>query len=402
MAFGTASSKIWDVTEHYGNPESAYNALKDGNQNFLTAREKNSVRTTHLEQCQAVIENCNKKGIRIITFYSDDYPVQLKNISNPPVVLFAKGDISVFNELCLTVVGTRQPSAYSVKAAGKICSELAKLGVVLASGFALGIDSVVHRSAITNGSRTIAVLGCGIDVDYPKENTKSKKAVETHGVFISEFLPGTKPYAPNFPKRNRILSGISSGTLVIEASQKSGALITAEFAVEQGKDLFCIPPADIFDARYSGVVRYLRDGAIPVFSHLDIVYGYYKSFTHKLSALDEVSDYYEAVSESSVFTHEKKSVKDKENSGRKENTAKNEHSSISDEKAVEEKEITIDYGNLDEEQKKIVDFLKGGIRHIDEISEETGEDIAELFVRLAEMEMDGIVRCLPGKAYELN
>lgn len=404
MTFGTANFKIWEIIQRFGNPEAAYNSLKSENNDFLSEKEKNSVKTTHLNQCDCVIENCAKKNIRILSFYDKDYPKRLKNISNPPIILFAKGDLTAADDLCITVVGTRNPSAYSLKAAEKICSELAKVGVVIASGFALGIDSVAHRSAIMNGSRTIAVIGCGIDVDYPKENTKSKKAVASHGLIISEFLPGTKPLASNFPKRNRILSGISSGTLVVEASQTSGSLITAEFAVEQGRDLFCIPPADIFDKRYSGVIRFLRDGATPVFSHLDIIYEYYTNFTHKLSSLNAGNDYYEAVSEASVFTAEK-TDKTVVHHTRKKLDIEQDKSVIKPDdfqQNEEKKSPSADYENLDDEQKKIVLFLKDGMKYIDEIAAATDNDIPSMYLKLTDMEIEGIVKCLPGKAYELN
>lgn len=404
MTFGTANFKIWEIIQRFENPENAYNSLKAGNDDFLSAKEKNAVKTTHLKQCSCVIENCARKDIRILSFYDKNYPKRLKNISNPPVVLFAKGDLTAADDLCITVVGTRNPSVYSINAAEKICSELAKVGVVIASGFALGIDSVAHRSAIMNGSRTIAVIGCGIDVDYPKENTKSKKAVAAHGLILSECLPGTKPLAANFPKRNRILSGISSGTLVVEASQTSGSLITAEFAVEQGRDLFCIPPADIFDKRYSGVIKFLRDGATPVFSHLDIIYEYYTNFTHKLSSLNIGTDYYESASEASVFTSEKTDKTVVHHTRKKSDIVQDKSQSRKDDVQHNEEKSSpsIDYDKLDDEQKKIVLFLKDGMKYIDEIAAATDNDIPSMYLKLTDMEIEGIVKCLPGKAYELN
>lgn len=394
MVFGAANPKIWKMIEYFKNPENAFKSLSSSDYDFISEKEKNAVKTTHIQQCTYVLENCKKKNIKAVCFFDEDYPKSLENISNPPVVIFMKGDTTVLNDLCITVVGTREPSVYSIRIAEKICSELAKIGVVIVSGFALGIDSVSHRSAIVSGGRTIAVLGCGIDVDYPKENTKSKAAIASHGLFISEFLPGTRPLPSNFPKRNRILSALSAGTLVIEASRKSGSLITAELALEQGKDLFCVPPSDIFDERYSGVVKFLRDGAIPVFSYLDIVYEYYVAFAHKLSAND---DYSEPASSSSVFSaekHDKKTI-------RKKSVKSADKPDKADDKPVET-DIKPDYSGLDENETEIVKILSDGIKYIDEISVMTGKEISELYIMLTDMEIDGIIECLPGKAYKLT
>ncbi len=390
MAFGVANIRIWSLIEHFGTPCEAFNALKSHSDSLLTDKEKTAVKTTHMEQVEIVMENCSEKGISVISYYDENYPKQLKNIPNPPIVLFIKGDISVFSDLCITVVGTREPSRYSLTVTEKICIELAKMGVVIVSGFALGVDSIAHRSAIVGGGKTIAVLGCGVDVDYPKENTKSKRVIQQRGIIISEFLPGTRPIPSNFPKRNRILSGLSMGTLVIEASETSGALITGESALEQGRDLFCIPPADIFDKRYQGVVKYLRDGAIPVFSHLDIIHEYYTAFTHKLCSISN-NDYFEPVSESSVYMSEKK-IKKRE-----------KVKDISKPESKTEPEIVQkDYTSLDEEQLEIVKILGDGTKYIDEISILSGKSVQSLYLLLTDMEFDGIVQCLPGKAYKLT
>lgn len=397
MAFGAANPKIWELISYFGNPENAYNSLKSNSYNFLSEKEVTAVKTTHLEQSKYIMENCAGKDIKIICYYDENYPKQLDNIANPPIVLFVKGDLSVLNDLCITVVGTREPSAYSVRVAEKICAEMAKVGIVIISGFALGIDSVSHRSAIVNGGKTVAVLGCGIDVDYPKENTKSKSTIVRRGLFITEFLPGTKPVPSNFPKRNRVLSALGMGTLVIEAAQTSGSLITAELALEQGRDLFCIPPADIFDRRYSGVVKYLRDGAIPVFSHLDIIYEYYTAFTHKLSSINQNSDYSEPASESSVFSSEKKE-KNKKIHTKKEDNKSNDKPSKENSEPEFNPAI---YKNLDDRQMTIVNLLKDGVKYIDEITVMLDVPVPNLYLLLTEMELDGIIECLPGKAYKL-
>lgn len=403
MVFGAGNPKIWELINRFDNPENVFNSLKSENFSFLSDKEKRAVRTTHMEQCICLCENCEKEGIKIICYYDSEYPKMLENISNPPLILFAKGDLSVFDNLCITVVGTREPSQYSVRVAENICSQLAKIGVVIVSGFALGIDSMSHRSAVVSGGKTIVVLGCGIDVDYPKENSKSKSAIEKHGIILTEFLPGTKPVPANFPKRNRILSALSQGTLVIEASMTSGSLITAELAIEQGRDLFCIPPANIFDKRYMGVFKFLRDGAIPVFSYLDIVHEYYTVFTHKLLSLKRNAENLQPTSESSIFSAEnsenfphrnKKTVK-------KDSTASAEISS-GDEKHEEiPKTEKVDFQSENSEYQEIAEILKDGMKYIDEIAALSKKDVPQLYLTLTDMEIDGIIECLPGKAYRL-
>lgn len=404
MVFGAGNPKIWEIIKRFGNPESAYNALKSESCEFLTDKDLKAVKTSHLEQCSYVFENCERNGVKIICFYDADYPKMLENIFNPPIILFVKGDLSVLDDLCITVVGTREPSHYSVRVAEKICSELAKVGIVIVSGFALGIDSVSHRSAVMAGGKTIAVLGCGIDVDYPKENAKSKPKIEERGLFITEFLPGTKPVPSNFPKRNRILSGLSAGTLVIEASHTSGSLITAELAIEQGRDLFCIPPADIFDRRYSGVVKFLRDGAVPVFSYLDIIYAYYTVFTHKLSSVSRNMENSKPASESSVFSSENvekishRQRKSAESEKKKSDEIKTETDNI-EEKNIHSEQLS--ESEISDEYKNIIEVLRDGMKYIDEIASILKTPVPELYLTLTDMEIDGIIECLPGKAYKL-
>lgn len=404
MVFGAGNPKIWDIIKRLENPESAYNALKSESCSFLSEKELKSVKTSHLEQCAYIFESCERQGIKVICYYDEIYPKMLENIFNPPLILFAKGDLSVLDDLCITVVGTREPSQYSMVVAEKICSELAKVGIIIVSGFALGIDSVSHRSAVLNGGKTVAVLGCGIDVDYPKENTKSKPAIEKRGLFITEFLPGTKPIPANFPKRNRILSGLSAGTLVIEASNTSGSLITAELALEQGRDLFCIPPSDIFDKRYSGVVKFLRDGAIPVFSYLDIIYEYYTVFTHKLSSVSRNMENSEPVSESSVFSSETqenfphRQRKSAESEKNKSDKVKTETDNIQEKSSSS---VQFSDSEISDEYKNIIKILQDSVKYIDEIASVLKIPVPELYLTLTDMEIDGIIECLPGKAYRL-
>ncbi len=276
MAFSPGNDRIWELLSPYNDIVSAYENISTGEPSFLNEKEKKSAETTHIEQCDSIIEYCENKGYNIITFEDVNYPPALKNIYNPPAVLFCMGNIECLKDNpCISCVGTRKASDYSKRVTEKICGELAARGFTIVSGFALGLDSAAHRSALTSGGTTCAVLACGLDVDYPKENASAKRIIANHGVVITEYFPGKKPDRFCFHIRNRIISGLSFGTIIAEASEGSGSLITANHAAEQGRTVFCVPPADIFDKRYAGVIKYLRDGAIPIFSHLDILYEYY-------------------------------------------------------------------------------------------------------------------------------
>lgn len=189
------------------------------------------------------IEEMNKKGIVAVTLGSDNYPSELANIYDPPLVLFCKGDLSLLSDDVrkLAVVGTRRITRYGKDVTREFVSAFAKADVCVVSGLARGVDSAAHKAALDEGGKTIAVLGCGADVVYPPENAELYDEIAAKGLIISEYPPGTPPHAFRFPERNRIISGISKGVLVTEAGAGSGSMITADTAIEQGKDLFVVP-----------------------------------------------------------------------------------------------------------------------------------------------------------------
>lgn len=220
---------------------------------------------------------CCRKEIQIITPQSPQYPNRLMQYLHPPIVLYAVGDLSLLSENnTLTVVGTRKASEYGKQTAFIMSREVAAKGIVIISGCAVGIDGASHRGALAANGKTIAVLGCGLDVNYPADHFNLRREiVRKGGLQISEYPPGTQPHKTFFPHRNRLMAGLARAVLVAEAPYRSGSLITAEHAIEQGKEVFCIPPYSIWDAKCSGVTRYLRDGATPIFSPADILLHYF-------------------------------------------------------------------------------------------------------------------------------
>lgn len=268
-----------EILEHFDyNAEKAAAAIRDG-EVLLTDDEKQRAKEVRNGAVREVIKLCSENDIKIITLDDEEYPSLLKNIDNPPIVLFCAGDLGKLDgELTVSAVGTRESSDYGISVTRQIIPQLVKVGAVITSGLAVGIDAAAHKSCIDSGGRTVGVLGCGILVNYPAKNAQLKREIiESGGAVISELLPFTKPSPDYFQHRNRIISGLSLGTLVLEADEKSGALITANHACEQGREVFFIPPHDIFSPRFMGVAALGRDGAVPVYSYLDILYSLLKT-----------------------------------------------------------------------------------------------------------------------------
>lgn len=206
-----------------------------------------------------------------LDFNSKYYPVMLKNISSPPKELFCLGNLELFNCKSIAIIGSRNYSGYGERAAKEFSYNLAKEDVCIVSGMARGIDSFAHEAALDAKGKTIAVLGSGLDVIYPIENKiLYENVIKNDGLIISEYPLGTKPSRQNFPARNRIISGLSDGVLVIEARKNSGTNITVDFALDQGKDVFVIP-GNIYSKTSDGTNFLIKEGAIPVTSYKDIL-----------------------------------------------------------------------------------------------------------------------------------
>lgn len=212
----------------------------------------------------------DKHHARLITFWDDDFPSALKSIDDAPVVLFIKGELRASDKFSIAIVGTRQPTTYGTMVTERFAADLVARGLAIVSGLARGVDTIAHRAALKAGGRTIAVLGSGLDVIYPPENRRLVEELSDHGAVISEYFFGAKPDATNFPRRNRIIAGLTLGTLVIEAGETSGALITASMALEQGREVFAVP-GSIFSAKSVGAHRLIQEGARLVHTADDVL-----------------------------------------------------------------------------------------------------------------------------------
>ncbi|MDF2545828.1 MAG: dprA [Anaerosolibacter sp.] len=230
--------------------------------NIIQNRKKESV-----ESLRIIIE---KLGIDILSRNDMEYPSNLKNIYDPPYLLYKIGNICSKDENAVAIVGARKATPYGKWAAYKLAGDLAKRGITIVSGMAYGIDTAAHRGALDSGGRTIAVLGSGVDVCYPKSNYSLMKEIEKNGAVVSEYAIGTPPAPNHFPPRNRIISGLAKGVVVIEANAKSGSLITVEFALEQGREVLAVP-GNINSGLSMGTNQLIKDGAKIVTCVEDII-----------------------------------------------------------------------------------------------------------------------------------
>ncbi len=246
---GVGIIRLLSLVEKFGTLEALFNSTKKelisvGKISEKLADKIDSVISNfplYKKESEKELEKLNDLGGKIITYWDNNYPQQLKNIYYPPLILYLAGKYTAQDSQSVSIVGTRRLTDYGKTVANKFASELAKQGITIISGMARGIDSVAHKAALKHGGRTIAVIGSGLDIIYPPENKNLFNSIIENGAVISEFPLGTKPDAQNFPKRNRIIAGLSLGTLVIETKENGGAMQTAKFAFDQNKEVFAVP-----------------------------------------------------------------------------------------------------------------------------------------------------------------
>jgi len=269
---GIGRVKISQLLEHFTTLEHAWKAptgeLKKSGLDSKTVENIVNLRTRIVPDEE--MDNLEKYKVKVHTCDSPAYPQRLKEIYDYPPVLYIRGDLLREDECCVAVVGTRRATVYGRQVTEEIVTDLARNGITIVSGLARGIDSIAHRAALEAGARTMAVFACGLDIVYPAENAKLAREIMEHGALISEYPLGTKPKADNFPRRNRIMSGLSLGVLVIEAGESSGALITANQALEQNREVFAVP-GSIMSPASKGTNHLIQEGAKLVRNYVDIL-----------------------------------------------------------------------------------------------------------------------------------
>lgn len=388
----------------------------------LTPSELSFLYKTDLDDIAFVFKEYKKFFTQYITIEDELYPQQLKNIDNPPLILFVVGDIThLEDELLLTVVGTRKESLYGKRAAELICSELCVSGFSIVSGLANGGDTTAHLTALKCGARTYGFLACGLDIDYPYGKAALKNAIYKHGAIITEFLPGTKAFPENFRIRNRLMAGLSVGTLVVECPKRSGTLITANAALNQGRDVFAVPHG-IFWRNGAGTIELIQNGAKPVKDALDIIEEYIDVYPEKLNISDKkvsLTKFLEmnrklglgdenspqAIDSGEYKEVRKTAVNELKNSGK--DMVKNGLSLDEYNIASNKESVTVDQKlkdtNLENNSDilKLVELLDYNGVSADEIAEKTDLSASKIMVLMTKLELAGIVDKLPGNRIKL-
>jgi DNA processing protein len=269
---GIGRVRISQLKEYFGSLQDAWKAPEGKlKQAGLDSRSIDALVTLRPRiSLDAEMEKLERYRVKVLVYEDPLYPSRLKEIYDYPPVLYVRGSLPAEDEPCLAIVGTRRPTIYGRQVTEEIVADLARSKITIISGLARGIDSVAHRAALDAGGKTIAVFGSGLDIVYPGENAKLAQAIMEHGALVSEYPLGVKPKAENFPLRNRIMSGLSLGVLVVEAGERSGALITAHQAVEQNREVFAIP-GSILSPASQGTNRLIQEGAKLVRNYTDIL-----------------------------------------------------------------------------------------------------------------------------------
>lgn len=269
---GIGAVRLQALLDHFGDLAMAWESPGDV---LLAAGLSQKIITNFLAVRNGVdldrfYEKIQQQGISVLTWQDEAYPARLREINQPPPVLYLKGTYQTEDAWCVAIVGTRRVTAYGQRVASELAAYLAQNGVTVISGLARGVDAIAHAAALNAGGRTLAVLGNGVDQIYPPENRKLYEQIVAHGGLLSDYAPGTPPDSANFPPRNRIISGLALATVVVEAGDTSGALITATFAVEQGRDVFAVP-GSIYALQSKGANRLIQNGAHPLLEMRDVL-----------------------------------------------------------------------------------------------------------------------------------
>jgi len=385
------------LLRHFPDPEDIYFADSEAYAHVegMTAEIRQALTDKDLGSAEKILAECRNKKLRILTIRDAAYPVKLKNIPDPPLVLYYKGQLPEFDSNpVIAVVGTRKASAYGLTTAKRMGYQIGKCGGIVVSGMAYGIDGMAMSGALTAGAKVVGVLGCGADIVYPLSNRALFRDVENYGCILSEFPPGTPPAKWNFPRRNRIISGLSCGVLVVEAPEKSGALITAREAAEQGRDVFVVP-GNIDSPTCAGSNRLLRDGAAVVTCGWDVMEEYLGFFPDKIRKAEEAPasgrpEQLRTQPPDPAKTEKKKAPPKEMGKKAIDKAASSPYS-----------DVNAALAGLTEEERKIVLSLQCGERLVDDVVAETGLTTGKALAILTMLELKGILTRLPGKRIAL-
>ncbi len=372
LAFPAGSPKPCRLAETLGGAKAVFEADKKTLEEAgaTTVHDLEALRPHDLAPAQRIVAHCMARGYQICTFADADYPALLREIHAPPAVLYVNGRLPEADALGIAMVGTRRATGYGLAAAERLSVGLAREGAAVVSGLAAGIDTASHRGAIKGGGKTYAVLGCGLDTVYPASNRGLYRSVSQNGGVLSEFPPAEKPDRHHFPIRNRIIAGLSAGTVVVEAGRRSGALITAGQALEMGRDVFAVP-GSIFSPLSEGANGLLKDGAKPICGVEDILEEYPAFFSHTIPEKE--------AAQTGPFLKEDPPP---------------EIPPAAPGPAVLAK-------GLDETQRAVLACLDSAPRHVDEVAVRANLPPARVLSVLTMLEIEGLVRSEPGSRFHL-
>ena len=338
----------------FGSPEKIFQMPADELQKVEGVGANRSQGITGFNQWDSVrkeIESADKKGVRLVTLHDADYPEGLRNIHDAPMVLYVRGDLRETDKYAVAMVGSRASTNYGIQIAERMGHKLASYGLTVVSGMARGIDTAAHKGALKGGGRTLAVLGSAIDVPYPASNRGLMRTIESSGAVISEFPFGTPPHKENFPRRNRIISALSFGVVVVEAARDSGSLITAACALDQGREVFAVP-GNITSGNSRGTNDLIRKGAKLVESAEEVI--------------EELRPQLKGALREDVTAFEKK------------------------------------LPEMTDDEKTLYQYLDSEPKHIDTITREKSMTTGKALSILLTLELKGVIRQTEGKRFSLN
>ncbi|MBR5247268.1 MAG: DNA-processing protein DprA [Clostridia bacterium] len=371
----------WNPQEIYG---SSFNEIFS--LDVLTKRQVEKLKSFSLDDAQKILDIVKANGWKVITPSSEYYPHNLITLQDLPLVLYVEGDeTALTDEMSVSVVGARKASDYGKAVARALSSALSEMGFTIVSGGALGIDSAAHQGALDENGKTVCVLGCGLGTNYLMDNKPLRDEVVKNGALVTEFPPFTPASRSTFPLRNRIISGMTLGTVVVEAGERSGSLITARLALEQGRDVFAVP-GDLVSSSFLGTNNLIRNGATPVFSPNDILEAYYFTYQDRFDKKERFADDEIIKRAQKYLTHQET----------QETNSNPQVASVT--KSV--KKAAPDY--LTDNAKKIYAFLGENPSHIDEIINNCGLSTDKTLSAITELEIYGLVTQLSGRHYKIN
>lgn len=376
----------WNPYEIYG---STFNEIFSLNVLNKTRIEK--LKSFPIEKAEEILRVSKENGWKIITPSSEFYPQNLLTLQDLPLVLYVDGDETVLtNDLSVSVVGARKASDYGTAVARALSSAMASVGFTIVSGGALGIDSAAHQGALDENGKTICVLGCGLGTKYLMENQPLRDEIVKHGAVITEFPPMTPVSKTTFPLRNRIISGLTLGTVVVEAGEKSGSLITARLASEQGRDVFAVP-GDLVSSSFLGTNNLIRNGAIPVFSLNDVLEEYCYRFFDKLNNETRLPD------DEIMRRAQEYLVSDKVKSEAK--IIEPQKDNVKTEKVTVKKDAP---KYLTPNALKVYELIENEPIHVDEITNICQFTTETTLSALTELEIYGLVTQISGRRYKIK